>query len=782
MAASSWRATTSAWPADPYDYLIAPSGGQLTGAQLSTALSGANISILTSNASSAGYAGAPAVGDGDIVVNDDVTIPTGRTLTLNAGGGISGSGNISIGASGALVLDLAGSGSYSGVLSGSGSLSKQGTGTLTLAGANTYTGTTTLSAGTLALGHTSALGGTGSGTTVSAGATLDLGGLSIGTEALTVSGTLSNLSGSATHAGTLALSGGATVHVGSGASLTQSGVVSGSGGLTKSGAGSLVLSASNNYTGITQITQGTLRANHWNALGSTASGSTNGTVVSDGASLQFDGGGTTFATFGETLTLSGDGVGSAGAFQVLSGYLSTSSATPNNISLAGNTKVFIDTPARLITLFTGTNTNLSITGGGSLYLYNAQLGTGILTKSGTGAMDVGGYIPGGGLGLGGFVIAGGIVSSTQSAASWGSGSISITDGGALNLNGRPPSNELLIAGHGVANSGAVFDTNTWSANNNITLTGDASLGAGGSATVTLNGAIGESGGSWSLTKLGTGTLAHSGARSYTGTTTVAEGTLALAGSHSGNIVNNGTLSVTPGSNQNWTYAGQLSGNGTLSFGSPSNGSLTLAGDNSGFSGPVNFSSGRLIASHSNAFGSSAVSVTGTGSVELQGNITVANSLSLAGNGYFSQGSLHSISGTNTLTGPINLTGNASIGISSASTLNLASSATISAASGTPSLSFTGGLAGAGNAVVASDITLTGAAVFSKAGAGTLTLSGQNALPSVSVTGGQLLPTHSTALGSGLLSVSGTRTAPAPSIYQVPAPTPAARSSAQARWL
>ena len=42
---------------------------------------------------------------------------------------------------------------YDNVISGSGALSKIGTNTLTLTGDNTYTGSTTISAGTLQLGN-----------------------------------------------------------------------------------------------------------------------------------------------------------------------------------------------------------------------------------------------------------------------------------------------------------------------------------------------------------------------------------------------------------------------------------------------------------------------------------------------------------------------------------------------------------------------------------------------------------------------------------------------------
>lgn len=60
--------------------------------------------------------------------------------------------------------------------SGSGSLRKLGAGTLTLSGSNTYRGGTVVDAGTLGLGHASALGWSGGSLTVAAGATLDLNG------------------------------------------------------------------------------------------------------------------------------------------------------------------------------------------------------------------------------------------------------------------------------------------------------------------------------------------------------------------------------------------------------------------------------------------------------------------------------------------------------------------------------------------------------------------------------------------------------------------------------
>ena len=141
------KGSSGLWLLDPYDYTIAPSGGQMTGAQLNTALSGGNVSILTSASTAAGYSGSSTTGSGDIVVDDSVTIPSGRTLTLNAGGGITGSGSIAN--SGTLTLTQAGTSTLAATISGSGGLNFSGAGRLTLSGTNTYSGTTEITAGVL---------------------------------------------------------------------------------------------------------------------------------------------------------------------------------------------------------------------------------------------------------------------------------------------------------------------------------------------------------------------------------------------------------------------------------------------------------------------------------------------------------------------------------------------------------------------------------------------------------------------------------------------------------
>ncbi|MDB6171838.1 MAG: hypothetical protein JWL59_1149 [Chthoniobacteraceae bacterium] len=148
-------------------------------------------------------------------------------------------------------------------ITGSGGLRKSGLGTLTLAGANSYSGFTEIIAGTVRLENDSALGNTG--TYVSRGAALELiGGLSIAPKSLAFSGSgphgrgaLRNLGGDNAWAGDIysGLDGVIGVEAGS---LSFSGNFS-DGYLTKIGAGLLRLSGNTNELARISLSGGTLR-------------------------------------------------------------------------------------------------------------------------------------------------------------------------------------------------------------------------------------------------------------------------------------------------------------------------------------------------------------------------------------------------------------------------------------------------------------------------------------------------------------------------------------------
>lgn len=161
------------------------------------------------------------------------TISTGMPIWLSTSGG-----NVTFDTDGNTLT-------LTGVLSGPGGIVKAGSGTLVIGWANTFSGDTTISAGTLQVGNATAL--QYSTVDIMLSGTLDLNGYNA---------TLGGLSGN----GSLALGSG-TITVGNNsASTTFAGQLSGAGSLKKIGTGVLDFTGSNGYTGTTAINAGTLTA------------------------------------------------------------------------------------------------------------------------------------------------------------------------------------------------------------------------------------------------------------------------------------------------------------------------------------------------------------------------------------------------------------------------------------------------------------------------------------------------------------------------------------------
>jgi mucin-19 len=218
----------------------------------------------------------------------NTAINTGASLII-AGSGQLGGGNYAgnITNNGSFVYASSATQTVSGVISGSGSLTQTAipsgspVGTLILTAANTYTGATTVDAGTLAITNAGALGTGAAGTTVNSGGTLDLRNVIGVAEPITLAGgTLATSTGTSSVTAPISISGASTVDV-DGTELTLEGVISGSGSLEKEGGGTLVLAAANTYTGATTVDAGTLAITNVDALGSGAAGTTvniNGTL------------------------------------------------------------------------------------------------------------------------------------------------------------------------------------------------------------------------------------------------------------------------------------------------------------------------------------------------------------------------------------------------------------------------------------------------------------------------------------------------------------------------
>jgi autotransporter-associated beta strand protein len=246
-------------------------GGSLTkqGTGL-VVLSGANTYAggTTVNAGTLQVGNATALGatTGALAVNGGTLDLNGFSVTVGALSGSPG-GTITTSVAGATTLtagDSTPQTTYSGIIqdgSGTMALVKNGTGTLTLAGANTYSGGTTVNAGALQVGNASALGAT-TGTLAVDGGTLDLNGFTV-----TV-GSLSGSSGTVTSS----VAGTAGLVVNQTTDATYAGVIqdgSGTVSLTKQGDATLNLSGANTYSGGTIIDAGTLQVGNTSALGAT---------------------------------------------------------------------------------------------------------------------------------------------------------------------------------------------------------------------------------------------------------------------------------------------------------------------------------------------------------------------------------------------------------------------------------------------------------------------------------------------------------------------------------
>ncbi|WP_188581654.1 autotransporter domain-containing protein [Azorhizobium oxalatiphilum] len=203
---------------------------------------------------------------GTLILTGANTYTGGTTIsagTLQLGDGVT-NGSIlgDVVNNGTLAFELGGDTGFAGAISGTGALTVQGWGTLALTGANSYAGGTTVNNGTLQIAQAGALG-TG-GLTLSDNATLRASGT------FTYGGAVTLVTRERFTRAEGPLS--ATVEVDPSQTLTLSGVISGEGALTKTGAGLLILTGNNTYTGLTTIDAGTLQIGN---------GGTTGGIVGD---------------------------------------------------------------------------------------------------------------------------------------------------------------------------------------------------------------------------------------------------------------------------------------------------------------------------------------------------------------------------------------------------------------------------------------------------------------------------------------------------------------------
>ena len=201
------------------------------------------------------------------------TTVTNGVLQLGDGTAKNGNvaGNIAVTTPGSLVWANPTALTYTKVISGVGPVTYQGPGALTLSGVSTYTGATTISAGTVKLGVANALPPK-SAVSLASGAKLDMGGFSDSIGALSdgpngpPGGTIDNSTGTGTY--TLTVNDNDYSNSGI-TSYTFSGLIENTVGtvaLTFSGTNNTYLSGANTYAGATTVNHGTVTLGVANAL------------------------------------------------------------------------------------------------------------------------------------------------------------------------------------------------------------------------------------------------------------------------------------------------------------------------------------------------------------------------------------------------------------------------------------------------------------------------------------------------------------------------------------
>ena len=576
--------------------------------------SGANLDLAGNSQTVASLA--DGTGGGGAVINSATGTPV--TLTLSASSG---------------------STSFSGTISDSGSanaisLLKSGASTQTLAGVNSYSGTTTVAGGTLTIG-TGSLGSAGNVTFT--GGTLRY--ASGNTQ--TIASRIKN----STAAVTIDTNGNNVV-------FPSPLDASNSGGLTKAGAGTLSLGGTSAYSGTTIVSGGTLKlggsyivptadssqsdytpdgrlaihAIDGTGMSATASPAATTTSTIPGGTMWLSNNTSqTWITFdlGSVQTLTGfhlwnynestsglfaraRGIKTAGVYvgsSLLAGGSSYASAGPAWGTLAQNITL---NAANGLSTYAGNDYSFAspVT---TRYIQLYVTGNFAGSNSYTGISEIGFYNN-----------TGNLPSTTA---------VQIATGATLDLSGN--SQTVASLADGIGGGGSII-------NNASALPATLTLNPASGST-TFSGAISDNGvaNAISLVQAGAGTQVLAGNNTYTGTTTINAGTLQIGGAgvlgggnYSAAISNSGALVFSTSASQ--TLSGAISGGGSLS--QQGSGTLTLTAANN-YNGATTVSGGVLVLDHSGAnlgaLSATAVSIGAGGTLRIKGNTGIASGGSLA---------------------------------------------------------------------------------------------------------------------------------------------------------
>ncbi|MDX3900374.1 MAG: autotransporter-associated beta strand repeat-containing protein [Sphingobium sp.] len=571
-------------------------------------------------------------GGGTLLVAADSSYTGGTTIgsgTLQLGNGGASGGIIGdVVNNGTLAFDRSDSMTFAGVISGAGALAQIGSGTTILTADNSYTGGTTIAAGTLQLGNGGTSGGivgdvanngtlafdrsdavtfagtisgtgavtqAGTGTTILTAANSYSGGttISAGTLQLGDGGTSGSIVGNVANNGTLAFNRSDVVSFG--------GAISGTGALAQIGAGATILTADNSYTGGTTIAAGTLQLGDGGSSGGIVGDVTNNGVlifdrsnaltfagaISGAGAVTQAGAGTTTLTAANSY--SGGTMISAGTLQLGDGGTSGSIVgdvvndgtlafnRADAVSFAGT----VSGTGALVQAGTGTTiltADNNYTGGTTISAGRLQLGDG-----GTSGGVVGDVINNGTLAFdrSDAVTFAGVISGTGAVTQVGAGTTILTAANSYTGGTTISAGTLQLGDGGTSGSivGNVANNGTLAFNRSDALIFDGTISGTGA-----------------LAQIGAGATILTADNSYTGGTTIAAGTLQLgnggtSGGIVGDVVDNGTLAFNRADLLRFT--GAVSGTGSLVQAGPGTAVLTAANS---YAGPTTVSAGALYVS------------------------------------------------------------------------------------------------------------------------------------------------------------------------------------------
>ena len=681
---------------------------------------------------------------------------------------LSGSGAVELASGITLTTGDGGDDTVSGVISGAGALTKAGSGTLTLSGSNTYTGSTTLSAGLISISATNNLGATPG--------SADADNLIFNGGGLNSTGTFSLAANKG-----MTLSSSGTINTDTSTTLTYDGIITGSGNFIKDGSGSMVLSATNTYTGNTTISAGTLEVS-----GQLGSGSYSGTVANSGI---FSYSSSSNQTLSGVISGSGSLEKSSSSILTLSAtntYSGDTTISAGTLKMTGTLADTTDVINSGVYDVDATDTIQSLRGSGSVELANGIT----LTTGDSGTDAVSGVISGAGSltkAGSGFLI--------LSAANTYTGDTTISAGSLAITGSLADSTDVINSG--VYDVDATDTIQSLRGSGSVELASGITLTTGDSGDDTISGVISGTG---AFTKVGSGTLTFSANNTYTGDTTISAGTLTVSGTlaDTTDVINSGTydvdatdtiqslsgsgavelasgITLTTGDGGDDTVSGIISGSGSLT--KAGSGTLTFSANNT-YTGDTTISAGTLkltgtLADTTDVINSGTYdvdatdtiqSLSGSGAVELASGITLTTGDSgddtisgiVSGDGSLTKAG----SGTLTLSATNTYTGDTTISAGTLTVSGALADTTDVINSGTYDVDVTDtiqSLSGSGVVELATGITLTtgdggddtvsgvisGAGSLTKVGAGTLTFSGNNTY------------TGDTTISAGTLTVSGT---------------------------